>query len=67
MATSELHTYRCTVKSGHMGSGKYAERDVFVRAPDAARAFAKAKHQRGVKKGRLLRTGGSVLQVVRVD
>jgi len=58
--------YRCIVKNGHCGSGRYTERSVLVRAKSTVDAMRKAKYLRGVKKGRLLRTGGSVLSVERV-
>ncbi|MBN1475510.1 hypothetical protein JXA47_02035 [Candidatus Sumerlaeota bacterium] len=62
-----MNTYRCIVKFGHVGSGKYAERAIYVRARDATSAMMIAKNRRGVKKGRHLRSGASVLTVVRVD
>jgi hypothetical protein len=58
-----VNTYRCIVKCGHVGSGKYTERAVYVRARNATEAFNKAKHQGGVKKGCLFRNGASVLTV----
>lgn len=59
--------YRCLVKNGHCGSGKYLERSVLVRAKSTVDAMRKAKRLGGVKKGRFLRTGGSVLSVERAD
>ena len=58
-----MKLYRCIVKYGHAGSGKHIERSVFVWARDAAEAMYKAKHYRGVKKGALLRSGASVINV----
>jgi hypothetical protein len=58
--------FRCTVKYGHAGSGRYTERSVLVTARNATHAFLKAKRLRGVKKGFLMRNGASVLAVLRV-
>jgi hypothetical protein len=55
--------YRCIVKCGHAGSGKYTERSVYVRASNIMDAMAKAKNFRGVKKGNLFKTGASVLTI----
>jgi len=62
-----MFTFRCLVKNGHCGSGKYTERTVFVEARSTFDAMQKAKRLSGVKKGRLLRTGGSVLSVERAS
>ena len=62
-----LMLYRCLVKYGHAGSGHYTERSILVRASTALEAMDKAKRRKGVKKGRLMRTGGSVLSVERAD
>jgi hypothetical protein len=59
--------FRCLVKYGHNGSGRYVERAVLVRARDATHAFLKAKRLRGVKKGYQMRSGASVLAVTRVQ
>ena len=59
--------FRCVVKNGHAGSGRHTERSVYVRAKSAVDAMMKAKRMGGVKKGRLMRSGGSVLSVERVD
>jgi len=59
--------YRCLVKNGHCGSGRYTERSVFVRAKSTAEAMHKAKRYKGVKKGRFLRSGASVLAVERAE
>lgn len=59
--------YRCVVKNGHAGTGQYTERSVFIRAKSILDAMSKAKHLRGVKKGRLMRSGASVLSVERAD
>jgi hypothetical protein len=56
-------TYRCVVKMGHTGCGKYQERTIHVKARDILDALTKAKNWRGVKKGNLLNTGASVLVV----
>ena len=59
--------YRCLVKNGHCGSGRYRERSVFVRANSTVEALEKAKRLSGVKKGQHLRSGRSVLSVERAD
>lgn len=59
--------YRCVVKNGHAGSGQYTERSVLVRARSVLHAMAKAKRIKGVKKGHLLRSGGSILSVERAE
>jgi hypothetical protein len=64
---SQVNTYRCIVKFGHVGSGRYAERAIYVRAPSVIRAMLLAKRRRGVKKGIQCRTGASVLAVERVN
>jgi len=61
------HLYRCLVKFGHAGSGKYVEKPVYVRARDIMEALKRAKRCRGVKKGNLYRTGASVLQISRAS
>ena len=58
-----MKLYRCIVKMGHAGSGKYLERAIFVWARNAGDAMNKAKHYRGVKKGAMMRSGGSVIAV----
>ncbi|MBN1516184.1 hypothetical protein JXA32_06410 [Candidatus Sumerlaeota bacterium] len=62
-----MKLYKCIVKVGHVGSGKYVERPVFVWARDAMEAMQKAKSLGGVKKGRQKRTGSSVLEVQPAD
>ena len=62
-----LNTYRCVVKFGHVGSGRAAERAIYVKAPTATDAMRIAKGRRGVKKGNHFRSGASVLTVVRVN
>lgn len=57
--------YRCIVKNGHVGSGRHVERTIVVRANSVLEAMNKAKRTPGVKKGRLMRNGGSVLSVER--
>ncbi len=59
--------YRCIVKNGHVGSGNHVERSIWVRASSALDALVKAKKVRGVKKGRMQRTAGSVLSVEKVE
>ena len=61
-----MNTYRCIVKCGHVGSGKYTERAIYVKASTVTDAMTIAKHRRGVKKGNLFRTGSSVLAVERI-
>ena len=56
-------TYRCLVKGGHVGSGKYCERYIYIRANDVLEAMKIAKYAGGVKKGHFLQNGGSVLSV----
>ena len=56
-------TYRCLVKGGHVGSGKYVDRYVIVKAQDVIEALAIAKRIGGVKKGHFLRNGASVLSI----
>lgn len=58
-----MKLYRCIVKFGHAGSGKYVERSIFVWAKDPADAMRKAKRYGGVKKGAMMRSGASVLAV----
>lgn len=57
--------YRCLVKNGHCGSGRHTERSVLVRARSTVEAMQKAKRMPGVKKGRQMRSGTSVLSVER--
>ena len=62
-----MSRYRCIVKYGHAGSGKYTERSYYVWANDLLDAMFKVKGYRGVKKGYLFRNGGSILHVERVN
>ncbi len=57
------HIYKCVVKFGHAGSGKYVARPIFVRAHSITEAMDRAKRFSGVKKGNLFRSGASVLQI----
>jgi hypothetical protein len=57
------HIYKCIVKFGHAGSGKYVAKPIYIRAHDIAEAMDRAKRFRGVKKGNLFRSGASVLQI----
>ncbi len=59
--------YRCIVKNGHQGSGRHVEKSILVRAETALEAMAKVKRFSGVKKGRLLRSGASVLSIERAE
>ncbi|MCD6385013.1 hypothetical protein J7M23_04470 [Candidatus Sumerlaeota bacterium] len=59
-----MQKYKCIVKYGHIGSGKYIEKALYVRANNIIEAMAKAKLMRGVKKGNLKKTGGSILAVL---
>lgn len=61
-----MSRYRCIVKYGHAGSGKYTERAYYVWATDLLDAMVKVKGYRGVKKGNLFKNAGSVLQVERM-
>jgi hypothetical protein len=56
-------TYRCLVKGGHVGSGKYVDRYVIVKARNVLEALTIAKRIGGVKKGHFLRNGASVLSI----
>jgi hypothetical protein len=58
-----MHTYRCLVKGGHVGSGKYLERYIYIQARSVIEALELAKRARGVKKGHFLRNGASVLSI----
>jgi len=62
-----MNTYRCIVKFGHVGSGRFAERAIYVKAPSVPAAMTIAKARPGVKKGTHYRSGASVLTVVRVN
>jgi hypothetical protein len=55
--------FRCIVKLGHVGSGKYLEQQIFVQAETMAEALEVAKNYKGVKKGHYLRSSASVLHV----
>ena len=46
-----MHLFECTLRFGHMGSGKDWERAVRVKARDILQAMKRAKHLPGVKKG----------------
>lgn len=59
--------FRCLVKQGHCGSGHHTERAIYVRARTSYEAMQKAKRRPGVKKGRMLRSGASVLSVERAS
>ena len=61
-----MHVFECTMKFGHMGSGKAWERAVRVRADNILQAMRRAKNLPGVKKGGQRLFGGSVLKVVLV-
>lgn len=58
-----MHIYRCLVKFGHAGSGKYVERQIYVKAHNIMEALDRAKRRRGVKKGNMFRNGASVLKI----
>jgi hypothetical protein len=55
--------YRCIVKLGHVGSGKYFEHLIYVQAETMAEALEVAENYKGVKKGHFLKSSASVLQV----
>lgn len=57
--------YRCVVKNGHAGTGRYTERSILVRARSVLEAMDKAKRRGGVKKGHLFQSGGSILSIER--
>ena len=62
--TALKKTYRCLVKGGHAGTGRYVEKVRYVKARTVLEAYRKAKLLPGVKKGiYYLRTGSSVLKV----
>ncbi|MBX7244137.1 MAG: hypothetical protein K1X53_01485 [Candidatus Sumerlaeaceae bacterium] len=58
--------YHCIVKCGHVGTGHFVEKSVYVHAKSVMHAFTLAKGLRGVKKGHLYRNGSSVLAVCKV-
>ena len=62
-----MYKYRCIVKCGHAGSGRFTERSVVVSANNVTEAYMKAKRLRGVKKGYLMHSGASVLAVCRLE
>lgn len=62
-----MNKYRCIVKCGHAGSGRFTERSVVVSANNVTEAYNKAKRLRGVKKGYLMHSGASVLAVSRIE
>ena len=62
-----MKLYKCIVKMGHAGSGRFTERPLYVWAPDALAAMRKAKRKAGVKKGKMQKNGGSVLKVELVN
>jgi hypothetical protein len=57
------YLFKCIVKFGHAGSGKYVAKPIYIRAHNIAEALDRVKRFRGVKKGNLFRNGGSVLQI----
>ena len=61
------YVYKCLVKFGHTGSGKYVAKPIFVRAHSITEAMDRAKRFSGVKKGNLFRTGASILQINKED
>ena len=61
------HVYKCVVKFGHAGSGKYVDKSIYVRAHNIMEAMDLTKRYRGVKKGNLFRTGASVIRVKRAS
>ncbi len=58
-----IRVYRCLVKGGHVGSGKYYERMIYIQANNILEAMNLAKVAGGVKKGHFLRNGGAILTV----
>ena len=58
-----LHIYHCLVKGGHVGSGRFVERKLVIRAKSILEAMQIAKGFGGVKKGHCYKNGTSVLQV----
>lgn len=67
MLSGDLHTYRCIVKMGHLGSGKSSDKAIYVKASSVIEAMRLAKSRGGVKKGHHFKSGASVLNVVRVN
>ncbi len=61
-----MRVYKCVVKYGHAGSGKYVEKSVFVKARSILDALNKAKHRKGVKKGNALKNGTSILAITEI-
>ena len=62
-----MHIFECIVKLGHMGSGKYAERAIMVRADNILQAMKRAKSLPGVEKGHQQFSGSSVMRVQMVQ
>ncbi len=58
-----LHIYHCLVKGGHVGSGRFIERRLLIRANNILEAMQKAKGFGGVKKGHCYKNGTSILHV----
>ncbi|MCX7919706.1 MAG: hypothetical protein N3A72_08925 [bacterium] len=58
-----MNIYHCLVKGGHVGSGRYVERKLLIRANNILEAMQKAKGFAGVKKGHCYKNGTSVLHV----
>lgn len=59
------YLYKCIVKFGHAGSGKYVAKPIYIRAHNIAEALDRVKRFRGVKKGNSFRNGSSVLQILK--
>lgn len=47
-----MKRYRCLVKKGHVGTGRYVEKWLIIQAPNIIQAIEKAKTSPGVKKSR---------------
>jgi len=61
-----MRTFKCILKYGHAGSGKFVERSVYIKARTILDALYKAKHKKGVKKGNALKNGTSILAITEI-
>jgi hypothetical protein len=60
-------TFECTVKTGHIGAGKYFDKKIIIRASDILEAMSKAKSKAGVKKGKSKLSGQSILEIKKIN
>jgi len=59
----KMKLFKCIMMTGHRGAGKSGEKVVFLRARSSNEAMYKAARFPGVKKGRRLMFGGSLLSL----